>query len=774
MKGFRLLALRPLKGTKKKFRKNLKPQVIYKFYQEFKFIDENKDEIQIENGNLKSDPANIIPPPDLAGDIYSTEHLNISISAVVGQNGSGKSSLIDLYNIILYYLACKEFKTMEPTSVQTYWQLAHLLKLATEFYNKTKQYQPLEKEIPLSFSFEGKFTDFDLLTAADILAHNLELRYTSVLPQIADPAELNSFVGNLQYYAIEAAKHHGIPQQRNSHETPIAYKELNKAIAFRLRKLSVNYNIEKDFNEMLEEGLFFQLYYQFDDSIYVVEKNEKGLQPIQSRFFYTILLNYSLHSMNSKSLGNWIFKLFHKNDGYQTPNVINPYRKDGIIDVNSELALSTDRLVYNMLDQFRKSYKAEILSKYKFKKFILKLKEKDVYNFEELPVPIEDKEAFLEFLSGQPNYEPFEKNKNNIQDFCTSYLIKKFQKISEIYMDHFYESDALPAMDILLGLDEIAESQRDKAKSYLKSSESHVARKFNQTYNFLAYYDELSSNLDFIKGWDIYQQIEITEEDLKNWISYAEEKYGIKEKGTHELISHLFPAIFDVDIEFENNRHAIKLSDLSSGEQQYIFNLNTITYHINNLKTIEPVEGSKIKNYQHVNIILDEIELYYHPEYQKRLIQDLRNEIIKIDSLGDLKNFNLLFLTHSPFILSDIPNQNILRLEDGKPSKNEFEPTFGANIHDLLANDFFLKGFMGEFAKNYIKWIIEEIGKIPEENKNEHLYVWFLRKIELIGEPVIKNSMKSMLDKKFDEIFALKKRKEELERELFNVNNKLS
>lgn len=774
MKGFRLLALRPLKGTKKKFRKNLKPQVIYKFYQEFKFIDENENEIRIENGNLKSDPANIIYPPDLAGDIYSTNHLNISISAVVGQNGSGKSSLIDLYNIILYYLACMEFKTMEPTSVQTYWQLAHLLKFATEFYDNTKQNHPLEKEIPLSFSFDREFTDFDLLAAADVLAHNLELRYKSDLPQIADPAELNSFVDILQYYTIEAANSYGIPQQKNSHETPIAYKELNRAIAVKLRKLSVNYNIEKDFNQILEEGLFFQLYYQLDDAIYVVEKNQKGLQPIQNRFFYTILLNYSLHSMNSKSLGNWIFKLFHKNDGYQTPNVINPYRKDGIIDVNSELALSTDRLVYNMLDQFRKSHRAEILSKYKFKKFILKLKEKHVYNFGELPVPIEDKEAFLEFLYVQPDYEPFEKDKNSIKDFCVGYLIKKFQKISGTYMDHFYESDALSATDTLQRMDEIVESQRDNAKSYLKSSESHVARKFNQTYNFLADYDELSSNLDFIKGWNIYQQMEITEKDLKEWIIYAEGKYGLKEKGTHELINHLFPAIFDVDIEFENNKHAIKLSDLSSGEQQYIFNINTITYHINNLKTIEPIKGSKIKNYQHVNIILDEIELYYHPEYQKSLIQDLLDEIIKIDSLGELKNFNLLFLTHSPFILSDIPNQNILRLEEGKPSNNEFEPTFGANIHDLLANDFFLKGFMGEFAKNYIKGIIEEIGKIPEKNQNEYMYMWFLKKIELIGEPVIKNSIKSILDKKFDEVFALRKRREELERELSDVNRKLS
>ena len=300
-----------------------------------------------------------------------------------------------------------------------------------------------------------------------------------------------------------------------------------------------------------------------------------------------------------------------------------------------------------------------------------------------------------------------------------------------------------------------------------------MARKFNQTYNFLVNYEFSLSKLSFLNNWDIQNEIHLTEDEIKQWINVTEEKLEFKEIGTNEMLSQLFPAIFDIDIEFENDSSVMKLSDFSSGEQQYIFNINTITYHINNLKTVEPIAGTLIKKYNYVNIILDEIELYYHPEYQKRLVKDLLDEIKNLDSLGDLKNFNILFLTHSPFILSDIPNQNILRLEEGEPSTREFEQTFGANIHDLLANDFFMQGFMGEFAKNYIKDLIDDIDKIPDNELLEDMYIKFLDKINLIGEPVIKNSAKSFLDKKFEEVIVLTTRRKELNRELLIVNKKL-
>jgi hypothetical protein len=86
---------------------------------------------------------------------------------------------------------------------------------------------------------------------------------------------------------------------------------------------------------------------------------------------------------------------------------------------------------------------------------------------------------------------------------------------------------------------------------------------------------------------------------------------------------------------------------------------------------------------------------------------------------------NIIFTTHSPFILSDLPKENVIFLEKGKqvyPFEDR-KQTFGANIHTLLSHGFFMKdGLMGEFAKEKIQSIInyhEELLK-KELTKNEN------------------------------------------------------
>jgi hypothetical protein len=42
---------------------------------------------------------------------------------------------------------------------------------------------------------------------------------------------------------------------------------------------------------------------------------------------------------------NWLHGIFHKNDGYQTPIVITPFRDNGNIDINKENHLALERQV---------------------------------------------------------------------------------------------------------------------------------------------------------------------------------------------------------------------------------------------------------------------------------------------------------------------------------------------------------------------------------------------------------------------------------------------
>ena len=80
-----------------------------------------------------------------------------------------------------------------------------------------------------------------------------------------------------------------------------------------------------------------------------------------SHFFYTVSINYSTYAFNendykkdvvlesgrqkTKVNGRWLSGLFHKNDGYQTPIVMTPYRKNFNIDVNRETKLAMQRII---------------------------------------------------------------------------------------------------------------------------------------------------------------------------------------------------------------------------------------------------------------------------------------------------------------------------------------------------------------------------------------------------------------------------------------------
>lgn len=93
--------------------------------------------------------------------------------------------------------------------------------------------------------------------------------------------------------------------------------------------------------------------------------------------FYTFVSNYSLYAYNSTEFVKeyntknecWINNIFHKNDGYQTPIVLNPFRKEGNIDINNENYLCKQRLMAMFADESIK----EINKNEVAKGFVIKL-----------------------------------------------------------------------------------------------------------------------------------------------------------------------------------------------------------------------------------------------------------------------------------------------------------------------------------------------------------------------------------------------------------------
>lgn len=161
-----------------------------------------------------------------------------------------------------------------------------------------------------------------------------------------------------------------------------------------------------------------------------------------------------------------------------------------------------------------------------------------------------------------------------------------------------------------------------------------------------------------------------------------------------------------------------------------------------------------------VLLLIDEIDLYCHPAWQQKMLYYLIDEA---RALFHDKKVQIIFTTHSPIILSDMPKSNVIYLtrdeENSKCRIDEPEKhgeTFGANIYKLFDDAFFLEeqGQVGEFAKNKIRRILDEL-KPEQDNNGKFLYQRLdgssinrlEKEISLIGEPIIKDRLSDMLYK---------------------------
>jgi predicted ATPase len=166
-------------------------------------------------------------------------------------------------------------------------------------------------------------------------------------------------------------------------------------------------------------------------------------------------------------------------------------------------------------------------------------------------------------------------------------------------------------------------------------------------------------------------------------------------------------------------------------------------------------------------ILLDEPDLYLHPEWQRVFFNYLHTYLPKL--FPDRK-IQLFLTSHSPFLVSDLPADNIILLDkdaDGwsKVLDNKrLGNTFGANIHTLFTDAFFLQnGLIGEFAKTKIFELLSEIEVL--QNPNESSIESFKKRIDIIGEPMIRQRLFEILLSKAAPNDKLKRR-EFLQREL--------
>ncbi|HFI0040918.1 TPA: AAA family ATPase [Streptococcus suis] len=199
---------------------------------------------------------------------------------------------------------------------------------------------------------------------------------------------------------------------------------------------------------------------------------------------------------------------------------------------------------------------------------------------------------------------------------------------------------------------------------------------------------------------------------------------------------------------------------LSSGEHS-LLNLFGRMFSIHkNLKT-----GKKLL------ILLDEVDIGLHPEWQRKWFSDVLPKIIEIFNENRVQ---IIMTTHSPIMLSDIYSENVIMLKKDRETGNRIieyadvhhKTTFGQNIHQLFMNSFFLESTKGEYATRIINATIKAIYELNQKEVevrriksefSEKLKLGELSDVEFkkylekiinsIGEKVISKKLKIMFQR---------------------------
>ena len=209
------------------------------------------------------------------------------------------------------------------------------------------------------------------------------------------------------------------------------------------------------------------------------------------------------------------------------------------------------------------------------------------------------------------------------------------------------------------------------------------------------------------------------------------------------------------DLLLEKNKQKVNYFYLSSGEKTMISYFANLTYSM-----IEFHQIKEINNNTFI-FIIDEVELHLHPKWQINFVEYI-NSFFRENNLNI--KFQFIIATHSPFILSDISEEQIIYINEEDKVENEFN-TFGANIYDIFEKGFFLENSIGLCSQNFIKKISDEFHyfKALNDAKNyndffllrsfkEENYIDFNNKKEedkILLESELKNLKESILNYKY-------------------------
>jgi len=520
-----------------------------------------------------------------------------------------------------------------------------------------------------------------------------------------------------------------------------------------------------------------------------IKKNKPEEYPTLSELFYTIVCNYSMYAYNyqdylreadwQKTFEDnsyrvseddiWLKGVFHKNDGYQTPVVIHPMRSGGMMNVPKENKLAKERLLSMLF------YK-DAEGNFPFRSINDDLEIMAVY----LP-PLEEKKftkskmkETLNIKQGSMLYDGFDRYYDMILKSWLDwiglpmpvgkgtlehqYVVYKTLKIIRTYKQYYRVSRNLFRKNF-------SESLFQKHMDMMHEDTSHVTLKlrrclFKLKFNLYSKGTRSIYPLDksFEEAWAVNNDVKNAQWNIRmmellpppttNIVFQIVKKDKIRDDHTYS----------DMDI--------IPFEGLSSGERQIAYTVSNLMYHLVNIDSVSPEyymgkneddEKEFLLKYRYVNIMLDEVELYFHPDLQRRFLHYVRTAIKNIH-FDFVKGINVMV---------------IFFLGDGEESGE----TFCANIHDMLNQSFFMEYSIGEIARKEIQHIInlheqlrnkshkDDLEKDLATNKRKYDYL-----SNTIADEYLRRTIKTMLVELYGEVLG---RKTALDEEIQQAKERL-
>jgi len=274
---------------------------------------------------------------------------------------------------------------------------------------------------------------------------------------------------------------------------------------------------------------------------------------------------------------------------------------------------------------------------------------------------------------------------------------------------------------------------------------------------------KLASYLDYrsdyrVKGllWQIWTDIR----DIAQLLTKYEDRY-------------FTPTTFEIPVEvLMDSAHAETSIDLFERMEQYrpddsdLFDHDLLLYHFTHLSAGElqyarvfgllsdylnaPVQEEN--DPRHYIVLLDEPDANLHPELCRQFLHRLLN-VCRTSKRG--RTCQLLISTHSPFFLSDVTSANILRLGindqtgEGYAESDTQTRYFGANIHDITADGFFLKSTIGEHARSHLLDLQKELKRVlskPEHSVDRDWLARWQLIVDQIGDDIIRGIFQLLID----------------------------